>query len=110
MAENNSEHSPQVPLWLYLVVLGPLSLVVALVIAEPLRARLARRLPWLRRSFLLGLLGFTVVAHGAEAIWIGRRAARSGLAPGPWIARTLAIGSFALIPLQQAEAEISKEN
>lgn len=103
------EISPRGQIWLYLLVLGPLSLLVALVVAEPVRARLARRLPWLRRSVLLGILGFTVVAHSTEAVWIGRRAAKSGLNPTPWVARTLAIGSFALIPLKAAEAEISKD-
>jgi len=79
--------------------------MAAALLSEPLRQVLARRLPLFRRPVLLGILGVTVVAHGAEAVWLGRRAKAAGLNPLPWIARAMVIGSLALGALKEAEAQ-----
>ena len=106
MAQNETARTPPgVPGWIYAVVLTPLALIVGALVSEPLGRTLAKRLPLVRRPVLLGILGVTVLVHGAEAVWLGRRAKAAGLNPVPWMARVFAVGSLALGALKKAEAQ-----
>ena len=99
MAQNETAQTPPgVPGWIYAVALTPLALMVGALVSEPLGRTLAKRLP-------LGILGVTVLVHGAEAVWLGRRAKAAGLNPVPWMARVFAVGSLALGALKKAEAQ-----
>jgi hypothetical protein len=92
-----------VPGWVYALVLVPLGVLAALACSEPARASLDRRLPLVPgRRLLVGILGVTAAIHGLEAVVIGRRAARAGLDPRPWAARTLLVGSLVLPALERS--------
>jgi len=83
---------------------GPIVLLIVAACSERLRSRIGRRIPVLRPRVVRWLLAFTVVAHAGEAAAAGRNARRKGLRQTPWVIQTALVGAPSLKALSRVKA------